>query len=641
MNISTLAKILGVSINDLRETGVKKEIYGFAGRNTRIPYNSAVEITKVLKPDKLSKLKNDDKIYLPGSLTVNEFAEAIGKPVGIIVKTLLLNGIMATLNEKIDYDTASLIAEEIGIEVFPADPEMFEKLGEENLQLIKNVEYDTPTGEKEYITRPPVVTIMGHVDHGKTTLLDTIRKTNVVATEAGAITQHISSYQITYKDKKITFVDTPGHAAFTAMRARGSQLADFIILVVSAIEGPKPQTVEVIERAKLSKTPVIVAINKIDLPDADIDRVKQEIAKFGLVPEEWGGDVPFIPISARNNTNLDKLLETVFLHAEIADLKGQVNCPGQAVIIESHLDRQLGVVSTVLVTKDKIKVGDYIKCSEYVGKIRKLEDSLGKDIRSAGISEPVMLVGLPEVCDIGEVIIVYPTQKDAQIAASIEKAKIINKKTVITTSSGQGDENEINVMLKADVAGSLEALKESIIKIPQDKVKIHIKAESVGEINENDVEFARTTNSTILAFHTKVNPKAAATLKNHPVNMVQSDIIYVLLEWVEETILKNTKYEIKTISLGKAEVLAIFKSDKPNLQVIGGEVKEGKILSNKNLKLIRDGEEIGRLEIQELQKNKSKANEININQQFGVSLSGKGKVQVGDILESFDETVVK
>jgi translation initiation factor IF-2 len=641
MNISTLAKILGVSINELRDTGVKKEIYGFAGRNTRIPYNSAVEITKVLKPDKLSKLKNDDKIYLPSSLTVNEFAEAVGRPVGIIVKTLLLNGVMATLNEKIDYDTASLIAEEIGVEVFPADPEMFEKGVGEDLQLIKNIEYDTPEDKKEYITRPPVVTIMGHVDHGKTTLLDTIRKTNVVASEAGAITQHISSYQITYNGKKVTFVDTPGHAAFTAMRARGSQLADFIILVVSAVEGPKPQTVEVIERAKLSKTPVIVAMNKIDLPESDLERVKQDIAKFGLVPEEWGGDVPFIPISARNNTNLDKILDTIFLHAEFADLKGQINCPGQAVIIESHLDRQLGVVSTVLVTKDTIRVGDYIKCSEFVGKIRKLENSEGKNITTATISEPVMLVGLPEVCDIGEVIIQYPSQKDAQIAASIEKAKIVNKKTVITSSNAQNDDNEINVILKADVTGSLEALKESIIKIPQDKIKINIKSESVGEINENDVEFARTTNSTILAFHTRINPKASVSLKNNPINLVQSDIIYVLLEWVEETILKNVKHEIKIQILGRAEVLALFKSEKANLQVLGAEVKEGKILSNKELKLIRNGEEIATLEIHELQKNKAKANEINISQQFGASVSGKTKVQVGDIIESFDETVVK
>ncbi len=642
MNISTLAKILGVSINELRETGTKKEIYGFSGRNTRIPYNSAVEITKVLKPDKLSKLQNDDKIYLPNSLTVNEFAEAIGRPVGSVVKTLLLNGIMATLNEKIDYDTASLIAEELKVEVFPENPEMFDRGNSQDLQLIKNVEYDdTPGIEKAYVHRSPVVTIMGHVDHGKTTLLDTIRKTNVVATEAGAITQHISSYQITYKNEKITFVDTPGHSAFTAMRARGSQLADFIILVVSAVEGPKPQTVEVIERAKLSKSSVIVAINKIDLPESDIERVKQDIAGFGLVPEDWGGDTPFIPISARNNLNIDKLLDTILLHAEVADLKGQINCKGQGIIIESHLDRQLGVVASILVTKDTIKVGDYIRCSEYVGKVRKMENSEGKNIQVAEISEPVMLVGLPEVCDIGEAVLVYPSQKEAQVSASIEKAKKLNKKTLILGGSTSGDDAEINLMLKADVLGSLEALKESIIKIPQEKVKINIKAESVGEINENDVEFAKTTNSTILAFHTKISPKATYSLKTTGIGLVQSDVIYELLEWVEETILKNVKHEIKTQVLGRAEVLAIFKSEKPTIQVLGAEVKEGKIFSNKNLKLIRNDEEIGKLEIQELQRNKSKSSEVNISQQFGVSVTGKGKVQVGDILESYDETVVK
>lgn len=641
MNISTLAKILGVSINELRDTGVKKDIYGFSGRNTRIPYNSAVEITKVLKPEKLSKLQNDDKIYLPNSLSVGELAEAIGKPAGVVVKTLLLNGVMATLNEKIDYDTASLISEELRVEVFPADPELFEKSTPDNLQLIKSVEYDTPEGDKKFAQRPPVITIMGHVDHGKTTLLDTIRKTNVVATEAGAITQHISSYQITYKDQKITFVDTPGHAAFTAMRARGSQLADFIILVVSAVEGPKPQTVEVIERAKISKTPTIVAINKIDLPDSDIDRVKQDIAKFGLVPEEWGGDTPFIPISAKNNLNLDKLLDTILLHSEVADLKGQVECQGQAVIIESHLDRQLGVVSTVLVTKDFLKVGDYIKCSEFVGKIRKMENSKGVNIQEAGISEPIMLVGLPEVCDVGEVIIVFPSQKDAQVSASIEKAKKVNKKSVVMAGSSQTDENEIHIILKADVSGSLEALKESIIKIPQEKLKIIIKQESVGEVSEGDIDFAKTTGSTILAFHTKISAKASHQMRITPVNIVQSDIIYELLEWVEESILKLVKHEIKTVVLGKAEVLAVFKSEKPSIQVIGGEVKDGKILSSKNLKLVRNGEEIGMLEIQELQKNKAKVTEANISQQFGISLTGKAKVQVGDILECFDETVVR
>ncbi len=640
MNISTLAKILGVSTNELRETGVKHEILGFNGRNTRIPYNAAVEITKVLRPDKISKLKNDDKIYLPHSLTAGELAEAVNKPPGIVVKALLMNGVMATLNERIDYDTASLISDELGVEVFPEEGEMFDNSPTQDLQLIRTVEYDTPEGEKEFAPRAPVITIMGHVDHGKTTLLDTIRKTNVVATEAGAITQHISGYQITYKDQKLTFVDTPGHEAFTAMRARGSQLADFIILVVSAVEGPKPQTVEVIERAKLTKTPVIVAINKIDLPDSDLERVKQDIAKFGLVPEEWGGDTPFVPISARNNQNIDKLLDTILLHAEVADLKGQIHCQGQGIVIESHLDKQLGVVATVLVVKDKLQVGTYVRCGEAVGKIRKLENSEGKTILEAGLSEPVMLVGMPNVMDVGEAIIAYPSQKDAQHTANLETAKRINKKPLKFTS-GVHEGDQINLVLKADVSGSLEALKESILKIPQEHVTITIIQESVGEINENDFEFAKTTNSTILAFHTKINPKAVTLQRKLQVNIIQSDIIYELLNWVEETLLKFVKHEIKTTVLGRAEVLALFKSEKSTVQVLGSEVKSGKLFSNKNLKVYRNGDELGQLEIVELQRNKSKVNEVNISQQFGISVSGKVKIQVGDTLECFDETVLR
>ncbi len=641
MNISTLAKILGVSVNDLRSTGVKQGIFGFSGRNTRIPYQSALEVTKVLRPDKVAKLANDDKIYLPNSITVGDFSETIGRPINQVIKTLLLNGIIATLNEKIDYDTANLIAEELNVEVFPENSELFvqEKSGE--LNLIKSIEYDDiAEADRKYTPRPPVVTIMGHVDHGKTTLLDTIRKTNVVDTEAGAITQHISSYQIKYKDKSITFIDTPGHAAFTAMRARGSQLADFVILVVSAVEGPKPQTVEVIERAKMSKTPVIVAINKIDLPNADVERVRTELTKFGLTPEEWGGDTPFIPISARNNIDIDKLLNTVLLHAEVADLQGQVNCPGQGVIIESHLDTKFGVVSTVLVTKNSLKVGDFLQSGSYSGKIKRLENSEGKNIDQAKIGDPVMLLGLPEVCDTGEVMITFNSQKEANVAAAIEATKRANKKTYINVGNSTTDDNQINLVLKADVTGSLEALKESILKIPQDKIKLVIKSESVGEVNEGDADFANITNSTILAFHTKISSSAANIIKSQAVSVVQSDIIYEILEWIEEQILKNTKHETKIVFLGAAKVLALFKSDKNSIQVFGGEVIDGKILSGKQLKLLRDGEEVGLFEIVELQKNKQKVTEANISQQFGMSVSGKGKIQVGDVIKSFDETVI-
>jgi len=651
MNISTLAKILGVSLTEVRETGQKNGIPGFYGRNTRINYQAALDLTKIMKPDKVAKLKNDDKIYLPNALTVTEFAESIDRNISVVIKTLILNGIIATINEKIDFDTASLIAAELNVEVFPEASGDFEKVLD--TKMMKTVEYEGLDSDKNYTLRPPVITIMGHVDHGKTTLLDTIRKTNVVSGEAGAITQHISSYNMEYAiDKKLnlikgkngyklTFVDTPGHEAFVAMRARGSQLADLVILVVSAVEGPKPQTVEVIERIKIAKTPVIVALNKIDLPQSDVERVKQEIAKYGLVPEEWGGEVPFIPISARNEMNIDKLLEGILDQCEVMELKGEIDCKGQAVVIESHLDTQLGVVATVLVIKDKLKVGDIIVCGQNIGKIKTLKNSSDKVITTAELTEPVLLVGLPEVVDVGEPIVVYPNQKLAQNAVNLEIIKNRSTKKILNHSNTGGSDGEINVIIKADVSGSLEAIEESIFKIPQEKVKITIKAKSVGAIFESDLEFAKTTNSTILCFHTNWNSQIDALIKKEKINVIQSDIIYEILNWLEEQILANTKHETKVISLGKAKVLGVFKSEKASIQVVGGECLEGKITTSKMLRIWRDNKEIGRAEIVELQRNKVKATEVNINQQFGVSITGKNKIQIGDILESIDEILVK
>jgi translation initiation factor IF-2 len=657
MNISTLAKVLGTSINDLREIGEENKIYGFKGRNTRIPYNSAVLITKIIRPEKADKLQNDDRIYLSSVMTVSEFAEIISKPVGPVIKTLLMNGIMATMNEKIDFDTASLIANELGVEVLAESEELQNVIvgGLDNLAFIKTVEYES-TEDKVMQYRPPVVTVMGHVDHGKTTLLDTIRKTNIVATEAGAITQHISSYQIEYKtDKpefqkshlpkgknggvKITFVDTPGHEAFAAMRARGTQLADFIILMVSAVEGPKPQTIEVIERAKLSKTPVIVAINKVDLPTSDVERVKGEIAGFGLTPEEWGGETPFIPISAKTGQNLEKLLETILVSAELMELKGQIDCQGQAVIIESHLDKNLGIVGTALVVKDTLRVGDTIRCNEFVSKIKRLENTEGKKIEFAAVGDPVVFLGLPEVVNIGEPVIVYKDNKQAIVDAAVEKLKKQNKKFISHKAASTAD--QINIIIKADVSGSLEAIKDSIVKIPQDKVKVVIKQDGVGPITETDLEFARITGSTLISFHQKIPASIESQIEKLKINLVQSDIIYEILTWIEEEIASNTKYEVRIDILGQAKILGVFRSEKSNMQVFGGEVFEGKILSNKPLRVIRDDVEIGRMEIDELQKNKFKTSEVNISQQFGVSASGKVKIQKNDIIQSIDEIVIK
>ncbi len=634
MNISTLARLLGKSTPQLREIAQEHGIPGFQGRNTRIPYSSAISITKIIAPERLEKLKNDDKIYLPNTMTVAELAEAIAKPPGVVVKTLILNGVMATLNEKIDYDTAALVSQELGVEVYPEAPDDF-------VPTMISEKIEKAFGQNldgNLVSRPPVVTVMGHVDHGKTTLLDTIRKTNVVAEEAGAITQHVASYKIEYNGRKITFIDTPGHEAFTAMRARGTQLADFIILMVSAVEGPKPQTVEVIERAKMSQTPVIVALNKIDLPNADIEKAKADIAKFGLVPEEWGGDTQFIPISAKNNINIDKLLDTILLMADIADLKGSVDKPGQAIVVESHIDNQVGVVATLLVTRYCIKVGDNVSCGEVVGKIRSIKTTEGKTVQQAEICDPIEVTGLSGIVNTGELLIVHETQKAAQIAADMEKAKRSLKRTYIYKQ--ETSEGDINLFLKADVSGSLEALKESILKIPQESVRIRIVGEGVGKISETDVEFAHTTNSTILAFHTDILPKAADIISKLRVNLVQSSIIYEILQWVEEQLLKNIKHQTKIEVLGRAEVLANFKSEKANIQIFGGEVKWGKILDNKELRLIRNGEDMGRLEVVELQRNRVKVKEVNIAQQFGVSVKGKVKVEVGDFVECIDEIVI-
>ncbi|MGL4757940.1 MAG: translation initiation factor IF-2 [Patescibacteria group bacterium] len=652
MNISTLAKILGVSINELREVGQKNKIQGFNNRNTRVSYNSAVEITKVVRPDKVNILKNDDKIYLPAALTVQEFSETIQKPVGLIVKTLMMNGIMATINEKIDYDTATIIAEELNVEVHPESEELAMMSSDEDLSLIKS--FDASLDEGSMVPRPPVVTVMGHVDHGKTTLLDTIRKTNVVAGEAGAITQHISSYQIEYPSKtitndkalikgkkgyKVTFIDTPGHEAFTSMRARGTQLADIIILMVSAVEGPKPQTVEVIERAKMTKTPVIVAVNKIDLPNADVDKVKQEVAAFGIVPEEWGGDSPFVEISAKNNVNIDKLLDQILLLAEINEYKGPINVQSEAVVLESVMDSKAGAQATVLILKGELNMGDIITCGGMQGKIKRILDSDTKPVSKGLVAEPVTIYGLPNLPLIGDLMVVHNSVKEANNHLTAQSLKKSKKKTIM--HSKESNDETLNIILKTDVAGSLEALKEAILKIPSEKSQIIIKSESIGQVTESDVDYAKTTGSTILAFHTAISTPAVAALKSQKVDLIESDIIYEILEWVEEEVLKRIKHEIKVEVLGQSKILAVFKSPKTSIQIFGGEVLSGKMLSSKSFRIVRGDEVLGNIEVTELQKNKSATNEVNISQQFGVSATGKIKVQIGDILECINEIVVR
>lgn len=367
-------------------------------------------------------------------------------------------------------------------------------------------------------------------------------------------------------------------------------------------------------------------------------KVKGDVAAFGLVPEEWGGDTPYIAISAKNKENIDKLLDTILIHAEITELKGQTNCSAEAVVIESHLDQKLGVVTVALVTKDTIKLGDIIQAGAVLGKIKKLSTTDNLYLKEATIAIPVIILGLNNVVNSGQIINVHPDQKSANQAISQETSKITNRKNF--TSNDNVEEDTINIILKADVLGSLEALKESILKIPQEQIKVSIKSESVGVVSQNDLNYAKTTNSTILAFHTDLEKNVVDQVRNGDVNIVQSDIIYEILQWVEEEILKNIKHETTIQVLGFAEVLATFTSEKPNIQVFGGEVKNGKILDNKMLRLIRNGEDIGQFEILELQRNKAKTSEVNISQQFGMSVKGKTKIQKGDTIECIDEIII-
>jgi translation initiation factor IF-2 len=642
MNISTLAKLLGATSSELREVGIRNKIRGFHGRNTRIPYSSALEITKIIRPEKEANLKDDDNIYLPATMTVAEFAESVDKPVGLVMRHLLMNGVMATINEKIDFDTAAIISSELNIEVQKMETDFGDSVLEDVSQS-KILSSDAMLAK-----RPMIVTIMGHVDHGKTTLLDSIRDTNVVATEAGAITQHITSYKIEFQGEQITFLDTPGHEAFAAMRARGSQIADVVVIVVSAVEGVKPQTLEVIQRVKLAKTKVVIALNKVDLPEADQVKVTQEIAGYGLVPEEWGGEVPFIPISAKLGTNVDKLLETLITISQIEEFKGEINVAGQAVVVESHLDNKLGVLTALIVTKGEIKTGDYVVVGDTYCKIKQIRDSNNKILKTAGLSEPIAILGLNKLVDTGEVMVTYPDKKTAENTAieearrrSVKKISIQRLSSNLVDKKGSG--NNLHIVLKADVNGSLEALKEAILKIPTEGVNLVIKDASVGQISENDLQFSVTSDSTIIAFNTSANQQALKWIKDNKnkVELIQSSVIYELLSWVEEAILSRVKKEIKQVSIGKAEVLAIFKSEKAHLQVFGGEVTENKISSNKKIKVWRNGQDIGILEIVEIQRNKQKVSEVFQPQQFGISTNNKVKIQKGDLIESFDEVVVK
>ena len=570
-------------------------------------------------------------VAISETVSVKKLTEILHVPVSAVITELMKNGIIATINEEIDFDTASVIASDLGFDTKPEEEELEGKINLENLPEILSA--DIASGEP-LADRAPVITILGHVDHGKTTLLDTIRKTAVAAGEAGGITQRISAYQVKKHGKMITFIDTPGHEAFSGMRKRGISIADIAILVVSAEDGVRPQTKEVIEFIKDKKIPVIVAINKIDKPEAKPDRVKQELAEHGILFEDWGGDVICNQISAKNNIGIDKLLESILLVAEVEDFRADQKRDGLAVVLESNLDPQKGPVATVLVRTGTLKVGQDIIAGGAFGRIRRIEDFLGRSLTTAGPSVPATLFGFnttPAVNDIVQVV-------SGKALARLKSQEMSERNASLRKIKGDEDEDikHFRVIIKADVQGSVEAIQQILTGIGNEEIVLEEITAGVGAITESDVRMAESAGAMILGFNVEPTAVAKRMAEHAKVAIETFSIIYKLVESVKTRMSELLPPEIIRTDFGRLSVLAVFKTGKRDM-IVGGRVSEGKMIRGSHIEIKRDDEIIGQGAMGNLQRNKENADEVGQGNECGVVFDGSVKIQVGDTLICFKE----
>lgn len=577
--------------------------------------------------------KRPDRIEVSGPLTVGEVAKRMRREAAELIRKLMANGVMATINQEIDVETIELIAAEFGVEV-----DVKEEVDESIFEEIE--EKDAPEDLQE---RPPVVTIMGHVDHGKTTLLDSIRNTKVAAQEAGGITQHIGAYQVDVDGKKITFLDTPGHAAFTTMRARGAELTDITILVVAADDGVMPQTVEAINHAKAAKVPIIVAVNKMDKPEANPDRIKQQLSEHGLVPEEWGGDTVYVHISALKGEGLDELLEMVLLVAEIQELKANPNKRARGIVIDAELDKGRGVVATLLVQNGTLKVGDVLVAGNYFGKVRAMINDMGRRVKSAAPSTPVAILGLSDVPAAGEQFIVYEDEKKARAIAQRreerQRAQELGQSARITLDDlykqiQEGDVKELNMIIKADVHGSVEALRGSLEKIDVDGVRVNVIHAGVGAITESDIILASASNAIVIGFNVRPEPNARIMAEQEKVDIRIHRVIYSAIEEIEDAMkgLLDPEYEERVV--GTAEVRQIFKSSKAGT-IAGCYVVEGKVVRDGHARVIRDGVIIHEGELDTLKRFKDDVREVSQGYECGITLKNFHDLKEEDRIEVY------
>lgn len=570
------------------------------------------------------------EIELSGPLTVKELAEKMGREVSEIIKKLMLLGVMASINQEVDIDTATIVAEEFGVAVTEVEPE------EDPTDIIE-IE-DAPETLKP---RPPVVTIMGHVDHGKTSLLDVIRQTNVTAGEAGGITQHIGAYQVRYNDNKITFLDTPGHEAFTAMRLRGAKSTDIAVLVVAADDGVMPQTIEAINHAKSADVPIIVAINKMDKPGANPDHVKQQLVEHGLVPEEWGGDVIMVPVSAKKKQGIDDLLENILLVAEVMELKANPNRKAYGVVIEAQLDKGRGAVCTVLVQKGSLRVGDTVLAGTAYGKVRAMTNERGEKVKVARPSMPVEILGFSEVPQAGEIINGMDDNEARTIAEKriakqrVQELQATHKVTLddIFNQIQQGELKDLNIIIKADVQGSVEALRQSLEGIKNPEVRIVIVHAAVGAINESDIMLASASNAIVMGFNVRPDANVRRAAEQEKVDLRTYRVIYDAINDVESAMRGMLAPQFKEVIVGRAEVRQVIST--PKAIVAGSYVTEGRITNDSEVRLIRDGIVVFEGKVDSLRRFKDEVKEVKTSFECGISLEGYRDIKEGDVIEAY------
>ena len=575
------------------------------------------------------------KVSIPDEISVGELASRMKKPATEIIKKLMILGIMASVSQIIDFDTASLVAEELGAKV---EKEII--LSDEDI-LLK--EFEEKDAEEDLVSRSPVVVVMGHVDHGKTSLLDAIRETNVVSGEAGGITQHIGAYRVNINGRDITFLDTPGHEAFTSMRARGAQVTDIAILVVAADDGIMPQTIEAINHAKAAEVSIIVAINKIDKEGANPDRIRQEMTEYGLVPEEWGGDTIFVEVSAKKKQNIDSLLEMVLLTADVKELKANPNRRAQGTVIEARLDRAKGPIATVLVQNGTLHVGDIIVAGTTVGHVRAMMDDKGKNVKTAGPSVPVEILGLSAAPDGGDIFYSVEDEKRAKAVVEARKFKQkeerFNARKVVSLDNlfdqiSEGEMKELPIIIKADVQGSVEAVRQSLEKLTNNEVRVRVIHGGVGAVNESDVMLASASNAIIVGFNVRPDPVARAAFERGDVDIRLYRVIYDAIAEVEAAMKGMLDPKFKEVVLGHAEVRQTFRVSGVGT-IAGGYVTDGKIARNAQVRVVRDGVVFHEGVLNSLKRFKDDAKEVTSGYECGIGIENFNDIKEQDVIECF------